>query len=325
MRIFVTGAASPLGRALVEALMRRGHAVVGQVRRLAGVPLLKKMGAEPVVADVRRPNDLVKAMDGCQGVFHLARFFDFWSADESIYDSVNVDGTRHTVGAAILAGVPRFVFCSSALAIGQRDGEASTEWTTNPEDSEIALVRSQLAAERFVQKSRQKGIEVVTVNPSLVVAPRDQGWVGRQIAGCVAGRIGFASEQPAGWVWVGDVAAGLVRAFERGKDGERYILSGETLSPRQFLKRVARNSGRTAPARLPARFANAGAMIATALAAPFGLRPRLSRDEARFAATGFRVDGQHAVQELGVEYTPMFRYLPGLVRSYQSAERRFAS
>ena len=115
------------------------------------------------------------------------------------------------------------------------------------------------------------------------------------------------------------------RAFERGRDGERYILSGETLSPRQFLKRVARNSGRTAPAPLPPRMANAGAMIATALAAPFGARPRLSRDEARFAATGFRVDGQHAVHELGLEYTPMFRYLPGLVRSYQSAERRFAS
>ena len=325
MRIFVTGAASPLGRALVEALIRRGHRVVGQVRRLSGVPVLEKMGAEPIVADVRRPSDLVRAMHGCAGVFHLARFFDFWSADESVYDRVNVDGTRYAMGAAILAGVPRFIFCSSALAIGQEEGEAGTEWTRNTGEPETALVRSQIAAEKFVQKSRQKGIEVVTVNPSLVVAPRDQGWVGRQIAGCVAGRSRFASEQPASWVWVGDAAAGLVRAFERGKDGERYILSGETLSPRQFLKRVARNSGRTAPAPLPPQLALGSAMIATALAAPFGTRPRISRDEARFAATGFRVDGQHAVTELGVEYTPMFRYLPALVRSYQSAERRFAS
>lgn len=325
MRIFVTGAASPLGRALVETLLRRGHAVVGQVRRLAGVPLLEKLGAEPVVADVRRPHDRVAAMQGCQGVFHLARFFDFWSADESVYDSVNVDGTRHAIGAAILAGVPRFVFCSSALAIGDGGDGAATESTGNASDSEIALIRSQVAAERFVQRSRAKGIEVVTVNPALVVAPRDQGWVGRQIAGCVAGRRHFASDQPAGWVWVGDVAAGLVRAFERGKDGERYILSGETLSPRQFLKRVARNSGRAAPAPLPPAVANGVAMIATALAAPLGARPRLSRDEARFAAAGFRVDGDHAAHELGMEYTPMFRYLPGLVRSYQSAERRFAS
>ena len=67
------------------------------------------------------------------------------------------------------------------------------------------------------------------------------------------------------------------------------------------------------------------AMLATALAAPFGRRPRLSRDEARFARVGFRVDGSHAATELELTYTPMSRYLPTVVASYQKALDRFAA
>ena len=46
MRIFVTGAAGPLGRALTSGLRRRGDAVVGQVRRRNGVDVLRNLGLQ---------------------------------------------------------------------------------------------------------------------------------------------------------------------------------------------------------------------------------------------------------------------------------------
>jgi dihydroflavonol-4-reductase len=319
MRLIVTGAAGPLGRALIELLVRRGHRVVGQVRRLSGVALMHRLGAEPVVADVRRPEALVEAMKGCDGLFHLARYFDFWAPDSSTYDSVNVDGTKHAIGAAILAGVRRVVFCSSALTRVDRHGASGA--FSRP----TALEESQLAAERFADKSRAKGVEVVTVSPALVVAPADSGWTGRLIAECIAGRRRFASDNPVGWVWVEDAAAGLLHAFEKGKDGDRFVLCGDTLSPRQFLRRVARIAGRSAPAALPPSLGHLEAVIATALAAPFGRRPSISRDEARFAATGFQVNGEYDAHELGITYTPLFQYLPPVVKSYSLAQERFSA
>lgn len=324
MRIFVTGAASPLGRALVLALRARGDQVVGLVRRRGGVTLMRHLGADPVVGDVRKPDALARAMKGCDAVVHLAHFFDFWSRRADTFDDVNVGGAKHVVAAAIVAKVPRLVFCSSALTIGEEPGERGTEWTRHRGWTVTSFERSKLEAERVAQHARTKGLQVVTVNPALVVAPGDSGWLGRLFARAVAGRCRFAGTAPMGWVWVEDAARGIVLALEKGKDGERYILCGETASPHQLLEKVALLTRRSAPSPLP-RVSRFGAALATALARPFGRRPLLSVEEERFARTGFRVDGGYAKAELGLAYTPSARWLPVLVDGYRKALGRFAA
>src|SRR5205085_1546986 len=51
MRIFVAGATGAVGRPLVRALVSAGHSVAGPTRSAAKVEAIKRMGAEPVVAD----------------------------------------------------------------------------------------------------------------------------------------------------------------------------------------------------------------------------------------------------------------------------------
>ena len=118
MRIFITGAASPLGQALTRILVGEGHAVAGQIRRSTGIAVLRGLGAEPVIEDLLRPASLIGVMEGCDLVFHLAHFFDFWAADSSTYLSVNIRGTEAVMTSALVADVHRVVFCSSALAGG---------------------------------------------------------------------------------------------------------------------------------------------------------------------------------------------------------------
>jgi hypothetical protein len=48
-------------------------------------------------------------------------------------------------------------------------------------------------------------------------------------------------------------------------------------------------------------------------------------DEARFTTSGFRVDGGHASVALGLEYTPMARYLPPVVASYRNVALRMSA
>lgn len=325
MRVFVTGAAGPLGRTLTELFRQRGDVVVGQVRRRTGVGLLRKLGAEPVMSDLMRARILADAMSGCDLVIHIAQFFDFWAAAPSAFHTVNVYGAENTMSAALEARVPRAVFVSSSLTIGEEPGYWGTERTVHRGYTFTAFERSKLTAEHSVLRYRSKGMEVVIVNPGLVVAPSDPGWLGRLIADVVAGRRRFISSAPMGWISAHDAARGIALAAEHGRSGSRYILNGETLSTRDFLARVAKLANRPMPRTLSKPAALGAAALSSVAAGVFGGRPYLSMDEARFLSNGFRVDGTHACSALGLEYTPMAEYLPSVVASYRSAVKRFAA
>jgi dihydroflavonol-4-reductase len=297
--------------------------VVGQVRRRGGVEVMHRLGVQPFLSDLSDAHALSRAMDGADAVFHLAGYFDFWSKDQKTFDEVNIEALKRTIAAAIVAKVRRVVVCSHAVTIGEEPGDKGHEWTNHRGYTRTAVERSKLAAERLALKLRAKGIEIVVANPGLIVAPGDTGWVGRFLAAGVAGRNPFATEQPMGWVWVNDAAAGLVKVFEHGKDGERYILCGDTLSPRQMLERIAMLAGNRAPSAMPAWLAWGNAAASEVIARPFGRRPPITLEEARFATTGFRVDGSHASEHLGLRYTPIGSYLPPVVNSYRAALKRF--
>jgi hypothetical protein len=87
------------------------------------------------------------------------------------------------------------------------------------------------------------------------------------------------------------------------------------------MTRVTRITNRPQPGPLPRPLALGAAAISEVAAGIFGTRPRISVDEARFTTSGFRVDGGHASSVLGLEYTPMARYLPPVVASYKNVAR----
>lgn len=323
MRVFVTGAASPLGRALVAALIKRKCTVRGLVRRTTGVTQMRNLGAIPVVGDVRSFAQIRHALEGCDLVFHLASFFDFWSPRRDDFTDVNVGGTKSIVAAAIAAGVRRVIHCGSAVTIGAAEGEVGDEFTPHRGHTETELERSQLEAERLARRMSENGVEVVVVNTGLVVAPGDPGWTGRLISRAIRGEPLVTSHAKLSWVWVGDAVEGLMRAAVKRDTSERYILSGDMLSSYQVLAKVAEHARRRAPRALPRSLALTEAAFATALAAPLGRRPRLALDEARFLTSGFRVDGSHATAELKFQYTPAAQYLGAVARAYQSALTRF--
>ena len=196
MRILVTGAASPLGRVVVQQLAARGHRVVGLARRLSGIKVLQKLGADPFRGDVRRPDHVARAVAGCDTVVHLAGFFDFWEPTPGTYDSVNVDGVRQALAAARAAAVKRFVLVSSAITVTEAAGRYGNAGGRERAVRSTALERSKLAAEQLAMRARRNGLEVVLVNPGLVVAPGDPGWLGRLIGATVSGQRPLAAHAP---------------------------------------------------------------------------------------------------------------------------------
>src|SRR5439155_12287877 len=112
----VTGGAGFIGSTLVRLLIDRGYRVRIYDDLSSGTPEhLRGLDVELVLGDVRELEQLTRACDGCQTMFHLA-------AGAGVVDSIedpignfdlNARGTLLALWAAKQAGVGRFVVSSS--------------------------------------------------------------------------------------------------------------------------------------------------------------------------------------------------------------------
>jgi nucleoside-diphosphate-sugar epimerase len=72
MKVFVAGATGVLGRATIPRLVAAGHEVRGSARSEEKADQLRAQGAEAIMVDLFDPVAVRAAVDGCQGVIHMA-------------------------------------------------------------------------------------------------------------------------------------------------------------------------------------------------------------------------------------------------------------
>ncbi len=241
---FITGATGFIGSAVARRLIADGHRLRALVREGSDLRNVADLDVERIVGDVRDRAGLERAMAGCEAAFHLAADYRLWTPDPQALFAANVDGTRNVVEAAAAAGVRRMVYTSSVATLGLRaDGAPADERTPLLPGQMIgAYKRSKAAAEEAaVEAAARTGLDMVTVNPSAPVGPRDvkPTPTGRIIVEAARGRMPAYVETGLNVVHVDDVAEGHLLAFERGLAGERYLLGGENLRLREILERIA--------------------------------------------------------------------------------------
>jgi nucleoside-diphosphate-sugar epimerase len=133
MRIFIAGATGAIGQPLTRQLVAAGHEVAGTTRSEAKVPLLRELGAEPVVCDVLDAPSLTTAVTefGPDAVIH--QLTDLPADPDRIADAAEAnnrlrrEGTRNLIAAAQAAGAPRFLAQSVAFDLPGDSGEAVKE------------------------------------------------------------------------------------------------------------------------------------------------------------------------------------------------------
>jgi nucleoside-diphosphate-sugar epimerase len=146
MKILVTGATGKVGSRLVHRLAACEHHVRALVRDAKRAETLRRENVEIVQGDLLQPASLVAAVRGIDAVVHCAAFFR--GATEEQAHAVNDLGTQHLARAARDAGVKRFVFTSTGLVYGPREGRPANE--DDPCAPIDAYPLSKLAAEKFL-------------------------------------------------------------------------------------------------------------------------------------------------------------------------------
>lgn len=248
-RYLVTGAAGFLGRHLVRILLSEGHEVVALVRSHDAE--LARTKARLVAGDVLRPESLRGPLAGCAGVFHGAGKVSRDPADAGAMHQLHVVGTRNVLAAAREANVPRVVIASTSGTVGISE-KAETKDEDSPRPIELVqrfpYYRSKLFAEEEALAQSGNGLEVVSVNPSLLLGPGDVNgsstkdvwlFLDRRVPATPAGGISYVDAR--------DAAEGMLLAMERGRGGRRYLLTAENCTMVEFFDRLSRVSGVAAP------------------------------------------------------------------------------
>lgn len=243
MNVLVTGSTGFIGSHLCRALCEAGHSVRAFHRPSSPLRLLEGLDVEHTQGDLTRPETLQEAMQGVEVVFHAAAWMS--SGEAGRLYAVTVEGTRELLAAAGKAGVRRVVHTSSVAALGIPEKGAPAllnenhSWNLHPEDYPYGYAK--YLAEQEVQKAVAQGLDVVIVNPALVIGPGDLYRRSRSLMAMVAARkLNVAVEGGMNVVHVADVVEGHLAALERGQTGERYILGGENLSYLELMQKAAR-------------------------------------------------------------------------------------
>ena len=305
-RYLVTGATGFLGQHLVSALVDAGHEVVALGR--SADPSRGATRVHFVRADVRDRSALEDAAAGCDGVFHCAGFVSHEPRDAERRWQVHVEGTRAAVAAARARGVRRLVLASSSGTIAvSRTRDVATEERERPRGLVAGwpYYRSKLYAEEEALEASADGLEVVSVNPSLLLGPGDErGTSTMVVAQAITGDIPLVPTGGLSFVDARDAALAMVAAMQRGRAGACYLVGGCNLTWRDFFGRLERLSGRRGP-KLPLalspRLARLGAEVLTSTLWRSSLPPPVTPVELEMAQHFWYLDCGLAERELGFE------------------------
>ncbi len=303
-RILVTGASGFIGGAIAARLLDDGRAVRLLARDRAVLEGFAERGAETVAGDLLDRDSLAQAMAGCDLVYHVAGVNAMCVRDPRPMYEANVIGTRNAVGAAADAGVRRVVYTSSAATLGEAAGTIGSEFSPHRGAFLSHYERSKYQAERAAFRvAGETGIELVSVNPSSVQGPGRTRGTARLILDYVNGRLRTLVRSRFSLVDVDDCVEGHLLAEQRGEAGDRYVLSGVTVSTEEAMATVARITGiehRTLNLPGPVALAAGGAVEVVGRVR--GERPRLCREMVATLLHGHAYDGSRAERDLGLRY-----------------------
>ena len=326
MRVLVTGATGFIGGNLVRALCAQGHEVRALVRPGSNTLTLDGAGAEAVPGDILDRESVRRVAQGCQGVFHCAAAYTFWSPDPAQVYRTNVDGTRNVLEAAQQAGVDRVVYTSTVSTIGLPGGSphlglGTEETPVDPRRLVGHYKKSKYQAEQVALDLARQGLPVVVVNPTMPVGPWDvrPTPTGKIVLDFMLGRIPAYVNTGMNLVDVADVASGHILAMEKGQVGQRYLLGHWNVTLKEILTMLQAVCGRPAP-RFRAPFWLAlGAGYADYLVEGCLLRrePRIPLEGLQVAKHPMYVSCQKAVDELGLPQSPVEAALAQAVRWFR--------
>ena len=256
--VFVTGSAGHVGANLVRRLLDEGVQVRVLLRHDDNNEGLEGLNVEQVFGDIRDLDSIRKALEGCQGVFHVAAKISTIEGNRAHRREVfecNVVGTRNVLQAAREAEAGRVVVTGSFSAVGHDLDDPSAPSDESmpffPMERTTPYERSKSLVEQECWRAAATGQEVIVATCCAVVGGADflPSRLGRTLCDYTNGKLRAYIDGGFEFVAARDIVEGHLLCMRCGRSGEKYIFSSEYKTISEIVALYEEVSGVPRPRR----------------------------------------------------------------------------
>lgn len=251
--ILVTGGTGLVGAHLLLDLVGNGENVRAIYRNLNTIQKTKSLFKQNQKVDLFEKIDWIEAdildipsleiaFENIENVYHCAAIISFNPKDENLLRKINIEGTANIVNFCIAKKIKKLCHVSSIAALGdlaQNETVISENNEWNPEIDHSDYAISKYGAEMEVWRGFQEGLEVVIVNPGVILGSTIFDSGSGAIFAKVKNGLSFYTKGQTGYVSVHDVIKAMTQLMQSSISGERFTLVGEHFTYEKIIKTIA--------------------------------------------------------------------------------------
>ena len=283
--IAVTGATGFLGSHLCDRLINEGFNVSILARNPGKAKKFEGRVAKTVIGDIADKKAIVELVDGADIVIHLVSNFRTASGPPESYYHINVKGTKTVLEASKIAGVKRFIRCSTIGVHGSGKSTPANEGSPfNPGD---LYQKTKVESESMVRASiGASAMEIVIIRPCSIYGPGDMRML--KMFKMLSKRLFFLvgpCRENFHAVYIDDLVDGFMLALKKPEAAdETFIIGGESyLSLKDYISVAAEAVGAPPPwLKFPYWFFYSAAVAFETVCVPLRIEPPLHRRRVRF-------------------------------------------
>ena len=253
MKILVTGANGFLGSHVVDRFLKEGHAVTAMIHHSSEA--LNEFPCEKVNADLLDVHSLLNLKENWDWIIHVAGAMSSSPKDRQRLFEVNVEGVKNILRLAEVKKA-NLIHLSSCVAVGashSAEGPLLTETSTN-----ITVGKNfsnydskRLGEDLVLQAAKENRIKAVVLNPGLIYGPGDaRKSIRKGNVLAARGKLPFYTSGGVNIIHVDDVTTAILSAMEKGRSGERYLITGDNITVKELLQTLSLAAGAKPPSKL---------------------------------------------------------------------------
>ncbi len=321
-RALVMGASGNVGGCVTRHLVSGGADVRVLLRSSSSTKGIEGLDVERYYGDIFDTAQVAAAMSDRDVVYYCVVDTRAELRDPAPLFETNVHGLRNVLEVAAKANLRRFVFLSTigTIAVGSNGETVDEDTPFNWSDRAGSYIESRRQAEDVVfSYVTDRGLPAIVVNVSTPYGPPD--WQPRQgmvVQFAAAGKLPFyVRGVGAEVVGIDDVADALLLAAQRGRIGERYIISERYMTQRELVTVAAKAVGARPPrSGIPMALVYPFAYLSEAAGRLLRRDFPITRQTARLMALTSPASHAKATRELGWHPTPTEYFIQRAAQTY---------
>ncbi|MFA8449603.1 MAG: NAD-dependent epimerase/dehydratase family protein [Bacteroidales bacterium] len=251
--IFVTGGTGLVGAHILLYLIKDNKKIRALKRKNSKLDLLKDIlqnnnidpkaintKIEWIEGDLLDPFIINKALEGVDMIYHSAAQISFAPHQENNLNKINVEGTALLVNTALEKNIKKFGYVSSIATLSRGHGITTDEdcWWTNEKNTSLYSVSKHLA-EQEVWRASAEGLDVIIVNPSIILGPGNWKTGSTELFHSIYKGLKFYTRGATGFVDVRDVAMAMIQLMDSDISNERFVLNSENIPYKTLFDYIA--------------------------------------------------------------------------------------